>query len=131
MEQWKGKTSPPRWTVVLYRVPKHNEISVTVKACVNSLNFHVLNHSADIFMSLPIMLSCFHSLDPLHKFLKLNKFVWANFNKIMWSSVQSSWLQIQRSRVRFPALPDFLRSTKSGTGSTRRHEENEELLNER
>jgi hypothetical protein len=25
-----------------------------------------------------------------------------------WCSGQSSWLQIQRSRVRFPALPDFL-----------------------
>jgi hypothetical protein len=37
----------------------------------------------------------------------------------LWSSGQSSWLQIQRSRVRFPALPDFLRSSKSGTGSTR------------
>jgi len=25
----------------------------------------------------------------------------------LWSSGQSFWLQIQRSRVRFPALPDF------------------------
>jgi hypothetical protein len=25
----------------------------------------------------------------------------------LWSSGQSSWLQIQRSRVRFPALQDF------------------------
>jgi hypothetical protein len=33
----------------------------------------------------------------------------------MWSSGQSSWLQIQRSRVRFPALSDFLRSSGSGT----------------
>jgi hypothetical protein len=36
----------------------------------------------------------------------------------LWSSGQSSWLQIQRSRVRFPALPDFLRNGGSGTGST-------------
>jgi hypothetical protein len=36
----------------------------------------------------------------------------------LWSSGQSSRLQIQRSRVRFPALPDFLRSNLSGTGST-------------
>jgi hypothetical protein len=28
----------------------------------------------------------------------------------LWSSGQSFWLQIQRSQVRFPALPDFLRS---------------------
>jgi hypothetical protein len=32
--------------------------------------------------------------------------------------VVSSWLQIQRSQVRFPALPDFMRSSGSGTGST-------------
>jgi hypothetical protein len=32
--------------------------------------------------------------------------------------VRVSWLQIQRSRVRFPELPDFLRSSGSGTGST-------------
>jgi hypothetical protein len=31
----------------------------------------------------------------------------------LWSSGQSSWLQIQRSWVRFPALPDFLRSSES------------------
>ena len=36
----------------------------------------------------------------------------------LWSSGQSFWLQIQRSRVRFPALPDFLSSIGSGTGST-------------
>jgi hypothetical protein len=40
------------------------------------------------------------------------------------SSGQSSWLQIQRSRVRFPALPDFLRSSGSGTGSTQPREDN-------
>jgi hypothetical protein len=34
----------------------------------------------------------------------------------------SSWLQIQRSRVRFPALLDFLRSSGSGTGSTQPRE---------
>jgi hypothetical protein len=34
------------------------------------------------------------------------------------SSGQSSWLLNQRSRARFPALPDFLSSCGSGTGST-------------
>ena len=34
----------------------------------------------------------------------------------LWSSGQSFWLQIQRSRVRFPALPDFLSSSGSGRG---------------
>ena len=37
------------------------------------------------------------------------------------SSGQSFWLQIQRSRVRSPALPDFLSSSGSGTGSTQPH----------
>jgi hypothetical protein len=39
-------------------------------------------------------------------------------------SGQSSWLQIQRTRVRFPALPDFLRSSGSGTGCTQPPEDN-------
>ena len=42
----------------------------------------------------------------------------------LWSSGQSFWLQIQRSRVRFPALPDFLSSSGSGTGSTQAREVN-------
>jgi hypothetical protein len=42
----------------------------------------------------------------------------------LWSSDQSFWLQIQRSRVRFPALPDFLRSSGSGMGSTQPREDN-------
>jgi hypothetical protein len=58
-------------------------------------------------------------------------FVWTHahlslseLNMRMWSSGQSFWLQIQRSRVRFPALPDFLRSSGSGTGSTQPREDN-------
>jgi hypothetical protein len=35
----------------------------------------------------------------------------------LWSRGQSSLLQTQRSRVRFPALPDFLTSSSSATGS--------------
>jgi hypothetical protein len=42
----------------------------------------------------------------------------------LWSSGHSSWLQIQRSRVRVPALPNFLRSSGSGTGSTQPREDN-------
>ena len=42
----------------------------------------------------------------------------------LWSSGQSFLLQIQRSRVRFPALPDFLSSSGSVTGSTQPREVN-------
>ena len=43
----------------------------------------------------------------------------------LWSSGRSFWLQIQRSRVRSPALPDFLSSSGSGTGSTQPREPRE------
>jgi hypothetical protein len=36
----------------------------------------------------------------------------------LWSSGQSSWLQTQRSRVRFPTLPHFLSNSGFGTWST-------------
>jgi hypothetical protein len=36
----------------------------------------------------------------------------------LWSNGQSFWLQIQRSRFRFPVQPDFLMSSGFGTGST-------------
>jgi hypothetical protein len=42
----------------------------------------------------------------------------------LWSSGQSSWLQIQRFRVRVLALHDFLRSSGSVTGSTQPREDN-------
>jgi hypothetical protein len=41
-----------------------------------------------------------------------------------WSSGQTSWLQIQRSRVRLPSLPDFLRSRGLERGSTQLREDN-------
>ena len=47
-----------------------------------------------------------------------------NLRPPLWSSGQSFWLQIQRSRVRFPALPDFLSSSGSGTGSIQPREVN-------
>jgi hypothetical protein len=41
----------------------------------------------------------------------------------VWSSGQNSWLQTQRSRVRFPPLSDLLSSNGSGTGSTQPRED--------
>jgi hypothetical protein len=40
------------------------------------------------------------------------------FRPPLWSSGQTSLLLTQRSRVWFPALPDFLSSSGSGTGPT-------------
>jgi hypothetical protein len=58
------------------------------------------------------------------------KWVYDNFTVLfskgppLCSSGQSSWLQILRSRVRFSALPDFLRSSGPGTGSNQPREYN-------
>jgi hypothetical protein len=49
---------------------------------------------------------------------------WFSVGPPLWSSGHSPWLQIQKSRVRFLALPDFLRSNGSGTGSTHPREYN-------
>ena len=47
-----------------------------------------------------------------------------HYDRLCGLVVKSFWLQIQRSRVRFPALPDFLSSSGSGTGSTQPREVN-------
>jgi hypothetical protein len=46
------------------------------------------------------------------------------FIYVMYKKVDRLWLQIQSFRVRFPALPDFLCSRRSGTGSTQPREYN-------
>jgi hypothetical protein len=42
----------------------------------------------------------------------------------LWSSGQEFLATDPEARVRFPALPDFLRSSESGTGSTQPREYN-------
>jgi hypothetical protein len=71
------------------------------------------------------------SIGPWFRSRSWNWLSWIKFSWLLawkwpplWSSGQSSWLQIQRSRVRFPALPDFLRSSGSGTGFTQPREDN-------
>ena len=59
-----------------------------------------------------------------HKSLSINMERMGRKRPPLWSSGQSFWLQIQRSRVRFPALPDFLSSSGSGTGPTQPREVN-------
>jgi hypothetical protein len=55
------------------------------------------------------------------------KFFWFSVQSVwppLLSSCQSSWLLTHRSLVRFSALPDFLTSSRFGTGSTQPREHN-------
>jgi hypothetical protein len=58
------------------------------------------------------------SSDRIGRSTKWNIIYWDYFcyRPPLSSSSQSFWLITQRSRVRFPALPDFLSSSGSGTG---------------
>ena len=47
---------------------------------------------------------------PLPNYIEGNSRGIVSHGPPLWSSGQSVWLQTQRSRVRFPALPDFLSS---------------------
>ena len=57
-----------------------------------------------------------------HLILDISRWEWELISIVCG---QSYWLQIQRSRVRSPALPDFLSSSGSGTGSTQPREPRE------
>ena len=67
-----------------------------------------------------IQVTAWHCTDRLFYFNIIDE----GWRPPLWSSGQSFWQQIQRSRVRFPALPDFLSSSGSGTGSTQPREVN-------
>ena len=83
-------------------------VSIFTVACAPYLqDFAVATHSHDTFVS-------------FHKNCSSQR----GQRPSLWSSGQSFWLQIQRSRVRFPALPYFLSSSGSGTGSTQPREFN-------
>jgi hypothetical protein len=74
---------------------------------VRSMDVKFYTHTRYFFFGSEIKTEC---LLPSFRFLSSRLLVWPP----LWSSGQSSWLQIQRSRVRFPALPDFLRSSGCG-----------------
>jgi hypothetical protein len=62
---------------------------------------------------------------PVH--VHIYSFICTLFRPALWSSGQSSWLQIQRSG----ALPDFLRNGGSGTGCTQPREDNRSYFKEK
>ena len=92
---------PWRWSLNLFRNISNNSPLNMTPYCSTDLS--IRRHHCQNFK---FQLSMFHIWPPL------------------WSSGQIFWLQIQRSRVRFPALSDFLSSSRSGTGSTQPREVN-------
>jgi hypothetical protein len=55
---------------------------------------------------------------------KYNSVLVLSLDRLCGLVVRVSWLKIQMFRVGFPAVPDFLRSSGSGTGSTQPREDN-------
>jgi hypothetical protein len=86
---------------ISYRVPEKDHLQEHAVRISNPHSNHI-----DITFVLNSKVRCSFSRPPL------------------WSSGQSFWLQIQWSWVRSPALPDFLSSSGSGTGSTQPREVN-------
>ena len=80
--------------------------------------------SMNIYIYIYTHIYCKHNGEILLKRLKENIALLYLIGPPLWSSGQSFWLQIQRSRVRSLALPDFLSSSGSGTGSTQPREVN-------
>jgi hypothetical protein len=109
--------------IVQYRVHKSSETNERI-----SSNFDIWVYSKHIWVNL--VLFRIHLLTPgAEPFLKSRQFCSCLRTSqhsmepegsppcLVWSSGQSSFLQIQRSRVRFSPLPDFLSSSGPGTGS--------------
>jgi hypothetical protein len=101
------------WTnrLIIWRLPQHREMSLTFWL-PHQCPICILLRPYSCYMPCPS-----NVITPLNELMKYMR-------PPLWSSGQSSWQQIQRTRVRFPALPEFLRSSGSGTGSTQPREYN-------
>jgi hypothetical protein len=80
--------------------------------------FSLRDICAHAFFISSLLLDKFHIKSEVGLYWTVYLKVCSSVGPPLWSSGQSSWLQIQRSRVRLPALPDILRGSGSGTGST-------------
>jgi hypothetical protein len=79
--------------------------------------FLFFHHLRSFLFFLYYFISLFLSFSFLLSWNKAEFFrIWYTDRTPLWSSGQSSWLQIQRPRIRFQTLPDFLRSSGSGNG---------------
>jgi hypothetical protein len=93
------------------------------KSCKSTSKTWLLTNTANYYLHFQVgrdetsvILFRTTSSHPCDKFITIKITYWISMP--LWSSGQSSWLQIKRFRVWFPALPHFLRSSGSGTGST-------------
>jgi hypothetical protein len=106
------------WMVLRAEIRNYNTLCLRNLFLMQFINTLSWNYS--FLSSLPTEF-CTHGMNWQHALL-------SQYMRIceppLWSSGQSFWLQIQRSRVRFPVLPDFLSSNRSGTGSTQPREVN-------
>jgi hypothetical protein len=93
--------------------------------CMSGIREHRFTRTALVFRRFSIKV--LYSVNSLSKNFR---YQWGIFTQChwppLWSIGQSFWLQIQRSRVRFLALPDFLRSDGSGSVSIQPREYNGE-----
>jgi hypothetical protein len=108
-------------------------VSVT---CNNELYLHLSTKHIDATFNAvecvltSLVLCVFHSVvlcsyeDSIRLFLFYIWWMVAVFCYLVFNSYNISWLQIQRFRVRFLALPDLMKNSGSGTGSTQPREDN-------
>ena len=94
----------PHITHQLFRKRVHTRACAELKNAHNSVTVQNRTHVYMNFFGHKDLGN--HLLQLWHKVVKHPVYMWPP----LWPSGQSFWLQIQRSRVRFPALPDFLSS---------------------
>jgi hypothetical protein len=109
--------------------PKFRVRAAAIKFCISQEKILLLEHEYFPYISdeakfedpalivTVIVRSVLHAVDVFVLIVRMK-------GPPLWSSAQSSYLPIQRFQVRFPALPDFLRSSGSGTRSTQPREDN-------
>jgi hypothetical protein len=119
--------TPSLYVYLLYERPSLTPCKTTTTAAVNNDNnwiFYLLNSEINSGEAKHRVGMESNMVGQAYRRVRQKVFVSVSMNSARpppWSIGQSSWLQIQ---VRFPALPDFLRSSGSGPGSTQPREYN-------
>ena len=114
---WKQQSSSIRWRKRIGLQQLATAVSLDYRVCwparLPDDDLYRCKHSGDLLndvWSRSVYCGCVHERLRIYLlvFIYLIKFKLLLYCRPpLWSSGQSFWLQIQRSRVRFPALPDF------------------------